>query len=369
MHRPRATVLPLAFVFSLTIRVWAITTNYGLFADQIRDWTIALGSPTHLPFAGPPTPDGGHPLGPAFYWILWAIRATLGPWFENLPHAGGVGEAILHSAGDTLLLAGIWRRTGTLGLAVAATVLVAAYDLQLPAVAWSPSMAVALAKLATAVVLLGWPQRSMAGVAVAAATAWCAVQCEPSMIIVALGVFAALLAVPLRTRDQIAVRRDAWTIAVVVAVLQVPHAVYPTLARVADSPAGVIGAMNVLVSATMMLLLLTAASVSSTRRAAEVVVVTILAAIVALVPARLRPHPTAYRSRDYGVLLDGSRKIARLKQPMRAIRTELGLPPASAPEFLHTILVGPVDPQSAWVALIKADGSVVYQQDAGATAR
>jgi hypothetical protein len=376
MHRSRTAVLPLAFVLSLTIRVWAITRNYGLFDDQIRDWTIALGPLNHLPFVGISNPAGRQQLlGPAFYWVLWAMRVTLGPWFENLPHAAGVGEAILHAAGDALLLAGIWRRTGSARLAVAATVLVAIYDLQLPAMAWSPAMAVGLAKLATAVVLLGWPRRSSssgasgAGVAGAAAIAWCAVQCDASMFVVALGVFAALLAMPLHGRDYIALRRTAWIIAVVVAILQVPHAVHRAPAGLAGSGPSVTGATNVLVPATLMLLLLAAAAATSTRRASQVVVVTITAAVAALVPGGLRPHPTAYRMSDYGVLLDGSRKIARLKQPMRAIRTELGLAPAGAPEFLHTILAGPVDPKSGWVALIKADGSVVFQQDGAVTAR
>jgi hypothetical protein len=362
-------MLPLAFVLSLTMRVWAITRNYGLFDDQIRDWTIALGSLSHLPFVGMSNPAGGESFGPAFYWVLWVIRVAIGPWFENLPHTGGIGEAILHAAGDALLLAGIWRRTDSARLAVAATVLVASYDLQLPAIAWSPAMAVGLAKLATALVLLGWPQQSPAGVAVAAAIAWCAVQCDASMFVVALGVFAVLLTVPLHTGAYGALQRNAWIIAVAVAILQMPHAVYPVAARLADSPPSVTGTTNVLVPATLMLLLLAAATATSIGRAAQVVVVTIIAGVVALVPGGLRPHPTAHRMPDYGVLLDGSRKIARLKQPMRAIRTELSLPPAGAPEFLHTILAGPVDPQSGWVALIKADGSVVYQQDGAVTAR
>jgi hypothetical protein len=369
MPRSRVTVQTLAFVLSLTIRVWSITKNYGLFGDQIRDWTIALGSLADLPFVGPSSPSGGRSLGPAFYWVLWAIRGTLGPWFENLPHAGGLGQAIFQSAGDSLLLAGIWRRTGSASLAVAATVLVAAYDLQLPAMAWSPSTAVAFAKLATGFVLLGWTQRSSAGVAAAAAIAWCAVQCDGSMIVVAFGVFAALLATPLRTREQTALQRNVWTIAVVVAILQVPHAVVPASARLANSTAAGNNGMGVWVAAVLMLLLLSAASVASTRRAAQIIAVTILAAAAALVPGRLRPQPTAFRMPEYGVLLDGSRKIARLKQPMRAIQTELTEPPAGAPEFLHTILVGPLDSQSAWIALIKADGSVVYQQDASVTAR
>jgi hypothetical protein len=369
MHRSRGPVLTFAFVVSLTIRVWAISRHYGLFADQIRDWSIALGSFSHLPLVGPPTPAGGHPLGPAFYWILWAIRATVGPWFENLPHAGGVGQAILQSAADVLLLAGIWRRTESARLAVAATVLIAAFDLQLPAIAWSPAMAVALAKLATALVLLGWPQRSSAGVAVAASIAWCAVQCDASMIVVALGVFAAMLAAPLQTGDRIALGRTAWIIAVVVAILQVPHAVYQTSASLADSTVGGIGAYSFLVSLVLMIFLLASTSVSSTRRAGYVVGVTMFAAALALVPGRLRPHPMTYRMPEYGVLLDGSRKIARLTQPMRAIRTEFSLPRTTDPEFLYTILARRVDGQSSWVAVIKTDGAIVYQQDAGITAR
>ena len=106
----RRVVLALTFVLTFAIRVRGIERHFWLLEDQIRDWSIALGPLRHLPLVGPPTHVGGYTIGPAFYWILWLIRVTIGPWFQNLPHAGGIGEAILQSAADALLLVAVWRR-------------------------------------------------------------------------------------------------------------------------------------------------------------------------------------------------------------------------------------------------------------------
>src|SRR6266702_4234721 len=90
-------ILILTFLFTLTIRVWGISSRFWLLGDQIRDWSIALGPLAELPLVGPATHVGGYTVGPAFYWILWAIRVVVGPWFQNLPHAGGIGQALLQS--------------------------------------------------------------------------------------------------------------------------------------------------------------------------------------------------------------------------------------------------------------------------------
>ena len=45
-----------------------------------------------------------------------------------------------------------------------------------------------------------------------------------------------------------------------------------------------------------------------------------------------------------------------------AIQTEFTLPPTSSPSFLYTILGGRIDRESPFIAVIKADGSVAYQQ-------
>ena len=60
------------------------------------------GRSRNLPLVGPATHVHGYTIGPAFYWVLWAIRVVFGPWFENLPHAGGIGQAALQSAVDAL---------------------------------------------------------------------------------------------------------------------------------------------------------------------------------------------------------------------------------------------------------------------------
>src|SRR5262249_49355107 len=83
---------------------------------------------------------------------------------------------------------------------------------------------------------------------------------------------------------------------------------------------------------------------------------------LAMVPARLRHAAPMFKMPEYRVLLDASRKIASLGQPMRAIRLEFTLPPRNDPEFLFLVLGGRIDPQSPWIALIASDGTVTYQK-------
>ncbi|MCM3881614.1 MAG: hypothetical protein ND807_16010 [Vicinamibacterales bacterium] len=208
-----------------------------MLEDQIRDWGIALGPFSELPLVGPPTHVGGYTIGPAFYWILWLIRVTVGPWFQNLPHAGGIGQAILQSMADTILLAAVWQRTRSIWLGLATIVLLAtaSLDLSLSALVWNPMVGSALAKIATALVILKWPERSPSRIALTTAIVWCAVQAYTGAVFVAIGVFAALLAGPFSRRDWATLRLNAAIIAVVVSLLQIPHAVHQVSTRFADS--------------------------------------------------------------------------------------------------------------------------------------
>lgn len=253
------------FVFTLTIRVRGIDRNFGLLGDQIRDWSIALRPLNELPLVGPPTHFGGYTIGPAFYWILWVIRVTVGPWFDNLPHAGGIGQAILQSGVDSILLVAVWKRTQSLWIALTTIVLLAtaAYDLSLAAVIWNPVVGSTLAKLAIALVLLDWPRRSTVAVAVTAAAAWSAVHAYTGAIFVALGVFVALLIDPFSRSDRKTDRaetlyhryrslrhwwhsplglsaRNGLVIAIVVVLLQLPYAAHQASIRFSDSAMGVV---------------------------------------------------------------------------------------------------------------------------------
>ena len=196
--------------------------------DQIRDWGIALGAFTDLPLVGPPTHFRGFTIGPAFYWILWGIRITVGPWFDNLPHAGGIGQAILQSAADALLLAAVWTRTRSLSIALLTVVLLAtsAYDLALAPIVWNPVMGSILAKAATALILLDWHRGSLVRVAVVTVIAWSAVHSYTGAVFVALAVFAAMVAPSVAKGGWRDALRHGAVIAGVVALLQVPWAVH-----------------------------------------------------------------------------------------------------------------------------------------------
>jgi hypothetical protein len=228
INRLRPAIALLVFALALAIRINGISQHFWLLGDQIRDWAIALRPFSQLPLVGPPTHVGGYTIGPAFYWILWTLRVLFGPWFDNLPHAGGIGQAALQSAADAVLLVAIWRRTGSPWIALATIVIAAtaAFDVSLASLVWNPPMGAALAKLAMSAVLADWHRRSVVHVAVAAAVAWSAVHAYTGAIFVVLGVFVAMLIDPLVRGDRRLASRNAAVIAVAVLLLQLPLIVF-----------------------------------------------------------------------------------------------------------------------------------------------
>ena len=245
------TLAIIVFALTLALRIHGIDRHFWMLGDQIRDWTLALGRFRDLPLVGPATHVGGYTIGPAFYWILWAIRVLVGPWFDNLPHAGGIGQAMLQSAADALLLIAVWRYTSSVWIALATVILLAtaAYDLALAALVWNPMMGAALAKIATALVLFGWPQRSLTGVIVTSAIAWSAVHCYTGAIFTALSIFTAIAAGWLVRGERSGALRSVAAIAVVVAALQVPIVIHQRSAP-AEAPAmgAVTGSLGRIVS-------------------------------------------------------------------------------------------------------------------------
>jgi len=211
-------------VLTFAARIHGISDHFWLLGDQIRDWGIALRPFSDLPLVGPPTHVGGYTIGPAFYWILWMLRVLFGPWFDNLPHAGGIGQALLASAADALLLVAIWRRTGSPWIALATTVIVAtaAFDVSLSALVWNPPMGATLTKLAMAAVLADWHRRSVFHVALMTVVAWSAVHVYTGAIFMVVGVFVAMLIDPLTRRDRRLSLRNGGVISLFVFLLQVP---------------------------------------------------------------------------------------------------------------------------------------------------
>jgi hypothetical protein len=258
---PRVALLATTFVLATIARTWHINRHFAMLGDQIRDWSIALGPLTSLPLVGPATHVGGYTIGPAFYWILWLIRVIVGPFFDNLPHGGGVGQALLASGADVLLLTALWKRTGSMWIALTAVVLLATspFDLALAAVIWNPVVGSILAKAATALILLDWHRRSLVHAGVTAAIAWSAVHAYTGAIFVAIGVFAALVADDVVHRHWRSALRRAAVAAAVVGGLQIPYLVYqatqrfdhPAMGAVTGSIAGVLqGSSQIRVSAS-----------------------------------------------------------------------------------------------------------------------
>jgi len=238
----RVALPAVTFALTFVVRAWGVNRHFWLLGDQIRDWSLALGPFTSLPLVGPATHVGGYTIGPAFYWILASIRVVVGPWFENLPHAGGIGQALLQSGADALFVTAVWRRTRSAWLALAGIVLLATapFDLALAPIVWNPVMGSILAKTATALILLDWHRASLARAAMTAAVAWSAVHAYTGSIFVALSVFAALVVDECVRRDWRAVWRRGLAIVGVVAALQVPYAIHQLSNRFGDQAMGAV---------------------------------------------------------------------------------------------------------------------------------
>lgn len=224
--KPRVRVALAAsfFIYILVIRTWDITSTFLMLGDQVRDWTVALGSWRELPLAGPPSLAGGRTLGPIFYWLLWLGRVIAGPFTDNLPHTGGIIVALLQSAGDTLLLWVLMTRLPiALALAVSLFVVSAPFDLGLSAVIWNPPVAAALAKVAMVLVLTLGKEPRPWRLAVTAAVAWLALQAHSTGAFVAVPILAALVAMPLVQRQWQRALQVSGIVAAVVLALQVPY--------------------------------------------------------------------------------------------------------------------------------------------------
>jgi hypothetical protein len=98
------------------------------------------------------------------------------------------------------------------------------------------------------------------------------------------------------------------------------------------------------------------------RRAAWVLGAALLVAALAITPSRLRLAATLHPMPEYRVLVNAARKVAALRQPMRAIRAEFTLPPSAEPEFMFRILGGRIERTSPWYSIITADGSVIFRK-------
>ena len=224
----RYAILLAAFAALFTLCTWGVSQWFWMMGDQERDWEIALHGFGSLPLVGPPTHVGGYTIGPAFYWIMWGVRVVLGPWFDNLPHGGGIGQAALLTAADVLLCAAVWHRTRSAGLAFAALTLTAtsAFDPSFAALVWNPVMGSTLSRCAMALVLFGWSDMSASRLFATAAIAWSAVHAYTGAIYVTVGVFAAFCITPLQQRDWQKLVRVVATASAAVILLQVPLATY-----------------------------------------------------------------------------------------------------------------------------------------------
>ncbi len=209
MIGPRARVaIALAFfTYVVFVRTHDITATFLLLGEQMRDWTLALGSWRDLPLTGPPSTAGGRGFGPAYYWILWLGRHAIGPFTNDLPHAGGLTVALFQSVADTWLFIVLARRISLpLALAIGLIVATGPFDVGLSKAIWNPPVATALVKMTIAQVLSLGVTPSLWRIAAVTATAWCAVQAHSSGFFATAPVLAALVLQPLARAKALALQ-------------------------------------------------------------------------------------------------------------------------------------------------------------------
>jgi hypothetical protein len=219
-----ALIAVLVCAYTFWFRVDGISRTFMFLGDQVRDWTFALGPAQDLPLTGAPSLAGGRSLGPIYYWLLWLIRVTIGPFCDNLPHAGGIGLSLLQSVADTALLLVLRRRFNSLPLAAATVLLIATspFDAAVSASIWNTQVGVAFAKLAMAVALVEANLESRASQLLLIALAWMSVQSHITALFVAAGVLLWGVTRQALSRRWAASAWAAYDTVALVAVLQVP---------------------------------------------------------------------------------------------------------------------------------------------------
>ena len=214
-------------LYSFYFRTFQITEHFHLLGDQVRDWNLALRPFRELPRVGTPTSKGGYCLGPIFYWTLWFIRVTIGRFYENLPHSGGIGLAAIHSIADGILLLAILRRGIPVIASVAIMLLLVSspFETSLSGTIWNPGLSVSFVELAAAFFLMipdsHWALKTL----VTSTAAWLAVQAHTQAIFFALSLLVYLIVEPwIVTGPRAALKRLLIIIAVIV-VLQIPYVI------------------------------------------------------------------------------------------------------------------------------------------------
>ena len=177
----RIALAAILFLYVLMMRTYDVASTFLMLGEQTRDWTVALGGITGLPLLGAPSTSGGRGLGPAYYWVLWLGRVTIGSFMDNLPHAGGVTVALLQSIGDVFLFMALSRRVHwSFALATCLAIASAPFDIAISQIIWNPPVAAAFIKIATGMALMLNVSSPRWHIALTAAFAWMAVQCHLS---------------------------------------------------------------------------------------------------------------------------------------------------------------------------------------------
>jgi len=212
-------------LYSFYFRTFQVTEHFHLLGDQVRDWNWAVKPFRELPRVGTPTSKGGYCLGPIFYWTLWLIRITIGRFCDNLPHAGGIGLAAIHSIADGVLLLAILKRGIPIIASVAIMLLLVSspFETSLSGTIWNPGLSVSFVELATAFFLMipnsHWALKTL----VTSTAAWLAVQSHTQAIFFALSLLVYLIVEPwIVTGSRAALKRLLIIVAVIV-MLQIPY--------------------------------------------------------------------------------------------------------------------------------------------------
>jgi hypothetical protein len=215
--------------YSFFFRSYHVADFFWLLGDQIRDWDIAQNNFWNLPLVGTPRNDtvGGYHLGPIFYWILWLIRYSIGGYFDNLPHVGGISFAFIHALSDGFLLFGLLKRNVPIPLAALGILILinSPFGSSISGVIWNPELAVPIVNFAIGIFLLTKSPRTLFQTCLISTIIWLAVQTHTPAIITSALIPYLIIEVAVLKNIKSAIKHLV-AISLIILILQIPYFIY-----------------------------------------------------------------------------------------------------------------------------------------------
>ena len=220
--------LPLLIgLYSFAIRATGLEDNFEFDLDQHRDWEMVGVAFADLPLVGTSQSVGGYNWGPIYYWTLKLIRVFLGPFFDNLPHSGGIGLSAIQAFSVALITFGLLKRDFPIIGTLAIVILAASSPKEIGASRsiWNPPLAVSFLYAAIGTWLI-WESKIKDWMvfSIVVMLAWFAVQAHEPAIFFAASFISTMILYSFDKDKIFAVFKKGVAAGLIILFLQIPFA-------------------------------------------------------------------------------------------------------------------------------------------------